>query len=85
MRRAEITEGPDSDGKYLFWIFWMDNYHPGHPKGEYRLAERGQLFKSNPLKYLKNTEWFDKRKTGDKVYQKQPDGNYMLVPTYGKK
>lgn len=42
--RIEIIDGPDRLGRYIYWLFWMANYHPGDPDGEYQWAERGQLF-----------------------------------------
>ncbi len=42
--RIEIHSGPDSRGRYLHTRFWMADYHPGHPDGEHRRAERGQVF-----------------------------------------
>lgn len=42
--RGEIHSGPDSLGRYSYTLYWMADYHPGHPEGEYRRAERGQCF-----------------------------------------
>jgi hypothetical protein len=42
--RGEIYSGPDSEGRYHYGLFWLADYHPGHPEGEYRRAERGQHF-----------------------------------------
>lgn len=41
----------DGLGKCHFTLFWYANYHPGHPDGEYRHAERGQCFYANPEDY----------------------------------
>ena len=46
--RLELYSGPDERGRYHFALFWMADYHPGHPDGEYRLAERGQHFFGTP-------------------------------------
>jgi hypothetical protein len=46
--RCEIYSGPDSAGRYHYALFWMADYHPGHPDGEYRTAERGQHFFGKP-------------------------------------
>lgn len=46
--RIEVYEGPDSLGRYHYALFWIADYHPGHPNGEHRLAERGQHFFGNP-------------------------------------
>ena len=46
--RIEIHEGPDQNGHYLYTLYWTADYHPGHPDGEHRTAERGQVFRSNP-------------------------------------
>lgn len=35
---------PDALGRQSFSIYWLANYHPGHPEGEYRWAIRGQNF-----------------------------------------
>ena len=40
--RIELHEGPDQLGRYSWALFWMADYHPGHPDGENRIAERGQ-------------------------------------------
>jgi hypothetical protein len=47
-RRIEIYEGPDKQGRYHYALFWWADYHPGHPQGEHRYAERGQHFHGNP-------------------------------------
>lgn len=43
-QRIEVYRGPDSLDRYTYGLFWMANYHPGHPDGEYRWAERAQIF-----------------------------------------
>lgn len=43
-RRIELTSGPDELGRYHFTLYWMADYHPGHPDGEYATRERGQCF-----------------------------------------
>jgi hypothetical protein len=59
--RVEILEGPDDYGNFLHFRYWMADYHPGHPKGEYRTAERGQIFRA-PLPLAGEVEAFtDKR------------------------
>jgi len=45
--------GPDEQGRRRFTLFWMADYHPGHPLGEYRTAERGQVFWAKPARYEK--------------------------------
>jgi hypothetical protein len=45
--RIEIYEGPNKNGYYHIAEFWMADYHPGHPLGEHRVAERGQHFLTN--------------------------------------
>jgi hypothetical protein len=47
--RIEVYSGPDEKGRWEFAKFWMADYHPGDPAGEYRWAERGQHFHA-PLK-----------------------------------
>lgn len=42
--RIEILDGPDGQGRYTHFRYWMADYHPGDPQGEYRRAERGQIF-----------------------------------------
>ena len=44
MKEIEIISGPDSRGRYTYFLYWMADYHPGDPKGEYRRARRGQIF-----------------------------------------
>ena len=41
----------DSLGRCKFSLSWMATYHPGHPDGEYRIAERGQCFFADPHIY----------------------------------
>jgi hypothetical protein len=43
-RRIEIESGPDSLGRYHFTLYWLADYHPGHPDGENVIRERGQCF-----------------------------------------
>lgn len=43
-KRIEIYNGPDEEGRYSYAMFWVADYHPGHPDGEHRVAERGQVF-----------------------------------------
>jgi len=43
-QRIEIHAGPDERGRYLYTLLWTADYHPGHPLGENRIAERGQVF-----------------------------------------
>lgn len=40
---------PDKDGRCRFTLSWLADYHPGHPLGEHRIAERAQGFFANPL------------------------------------
>lgn len=47
--KAEYLSLPDRSGNVRFFLYWMSNFHIGDPKGEHRLAERGQIFKTNPL------------------------------------
>lgn len=63
--RGEIHSGPDEFGRYQYTIYWMACYHPGHPDGEHRLAERGQEYLADPHKIIggvENVEW-----TKDKI------------------
>lgn len=48
MHRCEIYSGPDSLGRYHYALFWMADYHPGHPAGEHGQRERGQHFFGKP-------------------------------------
>lgn len=41
---VEIHSGPDDRGRYSYTLYWMADYHPGHPDGEYGWRERGQCF-----------------------------------------
>ena len=70
--RGEIHSGPNRFGEYCFTLFWWADYHPGHPLGEYRHAERGQVFLADPKTYdHPGLEWVDKRfmRTSDKVVE----------------
>jgi len=49
--RGEVYEGPDRFGNYHYAIFWLANYHPGHPDGEYGWRERGQHYYGNPERH----------------------------------
>lgn len=49
--RIEYHSQPDDLGRCEFTLFWMDDYHPGHPLGENRTAERGQCFFAKPEAY----------------------------------
>jgi hypothetical protein len=62
--RLEIYEGPNKSGEYHYALFWMADYHPGHPEGEYGWRERGQHFLA-PLK-----PEFDKLPTKDLRHQR---------------
>ncbi len=44
--RIEIVSGPDERNRYVHFRNWLADYHPGHPDGENRTAERGQIFHS---------------------------------------
>ena len=46
--RVEIISGPDRLGRYMWFTYWMAGYHPGHPDGEHRWAERGQVSSGIP-------------------------------------
>lgn len=47
----EITSKPDDMGRCSFTLFWFADYHPGHPKGEHRHAERAQCFFADPKRW----------------------------------
>lgn len=47
-RRIKYHGESDSLGRCEFSLTWVDDYHPGHPDGEDRIAERGQHFYSDP-------------------------------------
>ena len=49
--RIEYDSGSDKDGRCSFTLYWMADYHPGHPQGEHRRAERGQVFHGDPRAY----------------------------------
>lgn len=59
--RLEIYEGPNKHGEYHFALFWMADYHPGHPEGEYRHAERGQHFLAPIVEHLRDVPQKDFR------------------------
>jgi hypothetical protein len=59
--RIEIYEGPDRHGNYHYALFWMADYHPGHPDGEYAHRERGQHFLAHPPEWTKSLKQIDKR------------------------
>lgn len=49
--RIEYHSKSDAFGRCTFSLIWMADYHPGHPEGEYRRAERGQVFFADPRKH----------------------------------
>lgn len=57
--RGELLKGPDQHGRYSYFLYWLDNYFPGHPEGEYVERERGQVFFGVPPKDIK--KWTDSR------------------------
>lgn len=46
--RVEFVDGPDHKNCSTFFLFWMADYHPGHPDGEHGWRERGQIFHCVP-------------------------------------
>ena len=50
-RRIEYHSLSDDLGRCQFTLYWTADYHPGHPLGEYRTAERGQRFFADPTRY----------------------------------
>jgi len=65
VHRIEIYEGPDKHGYYHIAMFWMADYHPGHPLGEYRHAERGQHFHTDHWETPDGCTILDKRNNGN--------------------
>lgn len=59
--RLEIYEGPNKQGDYHYALFWMADYHPGHPEGEHGLRERGQHFLAPIPKWTDSLKQVDKR------------------------
>lgn len=54
------SNGPArSDGQRPYTIYWVADYHPGHPVGEYRTDIRGQCYFANPIeqKHHKYATW----------------------------
>jgi hypothetical protein len=49
--RIEYHSKSDEQGRCSFTLLWMADYHPGHPLGEYRRAERGQCYFADPRAY----------------------------------
>ena len=47
-KRIEYHTLPDLYNKCRFTLIWKAEYHPGDPAGEYRTAERGQVFYADP-------------------------------------
>ena len=41
--RIEVHSGPDSHGRYCHTRYWLTDYKPGHPDGEYVTREVGQV------------------------------------------
>jgi len=47
--RVELhDEKPDRYGRYRYTMFWLADYHPGHPDGEHAIRERAQEFFAVP-------------------------------------
>lgn len=51
MKEIEYLSESDSWGRCHFVLRWWANYHPGDPRGENRLALRGQHFFDDPRKH----------------------------------
>ena len=49
--RIEYHTPSDEQGRCRFTLYWMADYHPGHPLGENRRAECGQVFYADPESY----------------------------------
>ncbi len=49
--RIEYHSPTNDRGRCTFTLYWMADYHPGHPDGEYRRAERAQWFRDDPRKH----------------------------------
>ena len=47
----KYRSGSDSLGRCSFTLYWMTNYCPGHPEGEYARREVGQCFFADPTKH----------------------------------
>lgn len=47
-KRIEYITKSDNQNRCTFALYWLADYHPGDPAGEYRHAERGQVFFSDP-------------------------------------
>lgn len=62
--RLEIYEGPSKYGDYHYALFWMADYHPGHPDGEHGWRERGQHFLAPIPKWTDSLKQIDKRGYG---------------------
>lgn len=43
-----MLNGPDRWGRYSYIIYWIADYTPGHPDGEYASRVKGQVFFANP-------------------------------------
>lgn len=67
--RLEIIAGPlrydrdTGEPVYHYALFWMADYHPGHPEGEHARRERGQHFLAPIPAWAKKLPQEDKRKS----------------------
>ena len=50
-KRIEYLSSNDKLGRCSFLLYWVANYHPGHPDGEHGWRERGQCFYADPREY----------------------------------
>jgi hypothetical protein len=41
--KIEILGKPDTQGRISHMRYWMTDYCPGHPEGEYVVREKGQM------------------------------------------
>lgn len=65
--RMEVYEGPNSEGKSHFALFWWADYHPGAPV-EHERRLRGQHFRAKIEDYKKECkEFVDLRSANEKV------------------
>lgn len=48
---AKRTGPYDRHGRCEYFVYWVADYHPGHPEGEHRIAIRGQVYFADPKEH----------------------------------
>jgi len=53
----DVHGGLDSFGRASFTVYWLTDYHPGHPAGETGIDIRGQVYFADPSRFAGHADW----------------------------